>query len=132
MSEEPDLDHDALYEVLSLNEERAELNDASDLADLIKGQFAGFNKEQLLTLCTFSKISYGNEYRKLKKDGYRTKEQFEEEGYKIIKFYDNDIIEDKYCLDTDYELQQQDVGYCLTGSNSYNRDAGYIFIKIMK
>ncbi|WP_241654132.1 lipase family protein [Wolbachia endosymbiont of Laodelphax striatellus] len=32
-------------------------------------------------------------------------------------------------MDTDYKLEQHDIGYALTGSNSYNRDAGYIFIK---
>ncbi|OJH30963.1 E3 ubiquitin-protein ligase SlrP [Wolbachia endosymbiont of Armadillidium vulgare] len=107
----------------------AELNNASDLADLITGQVAGFSEQKLLEMCTFSKISYGNVDRKLKQDEYKTKRQFEEEGYQIIKFYDNELIEDKYCSDTDYKLEQHDVGYALTGSNSYNRDAGYIFIK---
>ncbi|MFV0949525.1 lipase [Wolbachia endosymbiont of Nasonia giraulti] len=107
----------------------AGLKDAFDLADLIKGQIAGFNKEKLQEMCTFSKISYGNVDRKLKQDEYKTKRQFEEEGYQIIKFYDNELIEDKYCSDTDYKLEQQDVGYALMSSNSYNRDAGYVFIK---
>ncbi|UIP92985.1 lipase family protein [Wolbachia endosymbiont of Anopheles demeilloni] len=108
----------------------AELKNASDLADLIKGQIAGFDEEKLLEMCTFSKISYGNVDRKLEKGKYKTKRQFEEEeGYQIIRFYDNDLIEDKYSLDTDYKLEQHDIGYALTGSNSYNRDAGYIFIK---
>lgn len=80
-------------------------------------------------MCTFIKISYGNVDRRLEKDEYRTKRQFEEEGYKIIKFYDNDFIQDQYCPDDDYKLEQHDVGYALTGRNSYNRDAGYIFIK---
>ncbi len=107
----------------------AELNNASDLADLITGQVAGFSEQKLLEMCTFSKISYGNVDRKLKQDEYKTKRQFEEEGYQIIKFYDNELIEDKYCSDTDYKLEQHDVGYALTGKNSYNRDAGYVFIK---
>ncbi|WP_250120362.1 MULTISPECIES: peptidylprolyl isomerase [unclassified Wolbachia] len=107
----------------------AGLKDAFDLADLIKGQIAGFNKEKLQEMCTFSKISYGNVDRKLKQDEYKTKRQFEEEGYQIIKFYDNELIEDKYCSDTDYKLEQQDVVYALMSSNSYNRDAGYVFIK---
>uniref|UniRef100_A0AAU7YKI0 Lipase n=1 Tax=Wolbachia endosymbiont of Oeneis ivallda TaxID=3171168 RepID=A0AAU7YKI0_9RICK len=107
----------------------AGLKDAFDLADLIKGQIAGFNKEKLQEMCTFSKISYGNVDRKLKQDEYKTKRQFEEEGYQIIKFYDNELIEDKYCSDTDYKLEQQDVGYALMSSNSYNRDAGYVFIR---
>ncbi len=107
----------------------AELNNASDLADLITGQVAGFSEQKLLEMCTFSKISYGNMDKKLEKDKYKTKRKFEEEGYQIIKFYDNELIEDKYCLDTDYKLEQHDVGYALTGKNSYNRDAGYVFIK---
>ncbi|WP_245609504.1 hypothetical protein [Wolbachia endosymbiont of Trichogramma pretiosum] len=37
--------------------------------------------------------------RKLKQDEYKTKRQFEEEGYEIVKFYDNELIEDKYCSD---------------------------------
>ncbi|MFP3016053.1 MAG: hypothetical protein ACEY3H_00415 [Wolbachia sp.] len=129
LSKEPDLDHAALYEVLGLNKKQAELDDFSNLADLIKGQIAGFSEQKLLEMCTFSKISYGNVDRKLEKGKYKTKRQFEEEGYQIIKFYDNELIEDKYCLDTDYKLEQHDVGYALTGSNSYNRDAGYVFIK---
>lgn len=106
-----------------------ELRDASALADLIKEEIAGFSEQKLREMCTFSKISYGNVDRKLKKDKYRTKREFEEEGYKIIKFYDNELIEDKYCLDTNYKLEQHDIGYALTGSNSWNRDAGYVFIK---
>ncbi|UIP91966.1 hypothetical protein IYZ83_001845 [Wolbachia pipientis] len=96
----------------------AGLKDAFDLADLIKGQIAGFNKEKLQEMCIFSKISYGNEDEKLKKDEYKTKRQFEEEGYQIIKLYDYEPTEDKDCLDTDYKLEQRDVGCALTGSNS--------------
>ncbi|BDG75627.1 MULTISPECIES: lipase family protein [Wolbachia] len=107
----------------------AELKDASDLADLIKGQIAEFDEEKLWKMCTFSKISYGDVDRKLEKGTYKTKRKFEEEGYQIIRFYDNELIEDKYCSDVDYKLEQHDVGYALTGKNSYNRDAGYIFIK---
>ncbi|WP_254229672.1 lipase family protein [Wolbachia pipientis] len=107
----------------------AELKDASDLADLIKGQIAEFDEEKLWKMCTFSKISYGDVDRKLEKGKYKTKRKFEEEGYQIIRFYDNELIEDKYCSDVDYKLEQHDVGYALTGKNSYNRDAGYIFIK---
>lgn len=107
----------------------ADLKDASDLADLIKGQIAEFDEEKLWKMCTFSKISYGDVDRKLEKGKYKTKRKFEEEGYQIIRFYDNELIEDKYCSDVDYKLEQHDVGYALTGKNSYNRDAGYIFIK---
>ncbi|WP_264707500.1 lipase family protein [Wolbachia endosymbiont (group A) of Acrocera orbiculus] len=109
--------------------ENSELNDASDLADLITGQIAEFDKEKLLEMCTLSKIAYGDGDRKLKKDEYETKRQFEEAGYQIIKFYDNELIQDKYCSDSDYKLEQHNVGYALTGSNSYNRDVGYVFIK---
>ncbi|WP_040754533.1 lipase family protein [Wolbachia endosymbiont of Diaphorina citri] len=129
LDKEADLDHNALYIVLGLGEGQAGLDYASDLSDLIKGQIAGFDKEKLREMCTFSKISYGNVDRKLEKGEYKTKREFEEEGYQIIKFYDNDSIQNEYCLDTDYKLEQHDVGYALTGSNSYNRDAGYIFIK---
>ncbi|MFL3876382.1 lipase family protein [Wolbachia endosymbiont of Trichogramma kaykai] len=45
--------------------------------------------------------------RKLKQDEYKTKRQFEKEGYQIVKFYDNELIEDKYCSDTDYKLEQE-------------------------
>ncbi|MBV2145503.1 MAG: lipase family protein, partial [Wolbachia endosymbiont of Pissodes strobi] len=109
--------------------ENGELNDASELVDLITGQIAGFNKEKLLEMCTLSKIAYGDVDRKLEKKEFKTKRQFEEAGYQIIKFYDNELIQDKYCSDSDYKLEQHNVGYALTGSNSYNRDVGYVFIK---
>lgn len=107
----------------------AELKEASDLVDLIKGQIAGFDGEKLWEMCTFSKISYGDVDRKLEKGKYKTKREFEEEDYQIIRFYDSELIEDKYCSDVDYKLERHDVGYVLTGKNSYNRDAGYVFIK---
>ncbi|WP_353287713.1 hypothetical protein [Wolbachia endosymbiont (group B) of Gerris lacustris] len=111
------------------NESWYELKDASDFTDLITGKIAGFDEEKLREMCTFSKISYGNVDEKLEKDGYKTRRQLEKEGYKIIKFYDNDLIQDQYCSDDGYKLKSQDVGYALKGNNSYNRDAGYIFIK---
>ncbi|MGL9725519.1 MAG: hypothetical protein ACR5KV_02110 [Wolbachia sp.] len=57
-------------------------------------------------MCTFNKISYGNVDRKLEKDQYKTKRQFEKEGYKIIKSYDNELVQDEYFLDSDYKLKQ--------------------------
>ncbi|WCR58653.1 MAG: hypothetical protein PG978_000067 [Wolbachia endosymbiont of Ctenocephalides felis wCfeF] len=50
-------------------------------------EIAGFNKEKLLEMCTFSKMTYGNNDPILSKGGYKTKAEFIEEGYSIIPFY---------------------------------------------
>ncbi|MDN5247800.1 MAG: lipase family protein [Wolbachia endosymbiont of Tyrophagus putrescentiae] len=53
-------------------------------------EIAGFNQEKLLEMCAFSKITYGNNDDKLSQMGYKTKEEFINEGYKIIPFWSND------------------------------------------
>lgn len=50
-------------------------------------EIAGFNREKLLEMCTFSKMTYGNNDTKLSEAGYKTKAEFIEEGYDIIPFY---------------------------------------------
>ncbi|WP_375603858.1 lipase family protein [Wolbachia endosymbiont of Anurida maritima] len=53
-------------------------------------EIAGFNKEKLLEMCTFSKMTYGNNDTKLSQAGYKTKAEFFNEGYNIIPFYYSD------------------------------------------
>ncbi|WP_353280568.1 lipase family protein [Wolbachia endosymbiont (group B) of Silvanus unidentatus] len=118
-----------LIEIWNKLDSDAELNDASTLAGLIAGKIAGFDREQLLEMLDFSKISYGDRDRKLKKDGYKTKRQLAEEGYRIIQFFEDERTENQYCPDEDYKLEQRNYGYDLICSNSWNRDAGYVFIK---
>ncbi|APR97972.1 lipase family protein [Wolbachia endosymbiont of Folsomia candida] len=50
-------------------------------------EIAGFNKEKLLEMCTFSKMTYGNNDTKLSESGYKPKAEFINEGYSIIPFY---------------------------------------------
>lgn len=52
-------------------------------------EIAGFNKEKLLEMCTFSKMTYGNDDEKLSKAGYKTQREFREEGYTITPFLDS-------------------------------------------
>ncbi|WP_250295246.1 lipase family protein [Wolbachia endosymbiont of Oedothorax gibbosus] len=52
-------------------------------------EIAGFDKEKLLEMCTFSKMTYGNNDPMLSKAGYKTKAEFINEGYNIIPFYYN-------------------------------------------
>jgi hypothetical protein len=50
-------------------------------------EIAGFNKEKLLEMCTFSKMTYGNDDEKLSKAGYKTRvELSKKEGYYITSF----------------------------------------------
>lgn len=46
-------------------------------------EIAGFNKEKLLEMCTFSKMTYGNDDEKLSQAGYKTRHKFCDEGYSI-------------------------------------------------
>ncbi|MFV9876104.1 MAG: lipase family protein [Rickettsiales endosymbiont of Dermacentor nuttalli] len=50
------------------------------------GVIAGFDKEKLLEMSLFSKISYGNNDDKLQKLGYKTKAELIQDGYAIIPF----------------------------------------------
>ncbi|MCA7010788.1 hypothetical protein [Wolbachia endosymbiont of Tribolium confusum] len=90
-------DYSDLIEIWNKLDSDDELSDASTLADLIAGKIAGFDREQLLEMLDFSKISYGDRDRKLNKDGYKTKRQLAEEGYRIIQFFEDERTENQYC-----------------------------------
>lgn len=50
-------------------------------------EIAGFNKEKLLEMCTFSKMTYGNNDPKLSASDYKTKAEFINEGYSVVPFW---------------------------------------------
>ena len=53
-------------------------------------EIAGFSQDKLIEMCTFSKMTYGNDDDKLSSSGYKTKEEFLKEGYSITPFYHRD------------------------------------------
>ncbi|MBC6686353.1 lipase family protein [Wolbachia pipientis] len=57
-----------------------------EVSDLDKIQIAGFSKQELLEMCNFCKISYGNNDERLD-SRYKTKAALVNEGYGIIPFY---------------------------------------------
>ncbi|MFP3016617.1 MAG: lipase family protein [Wolbachia sp.] len=57
-----------------------------EVSDLDKIQIAGFSKQELLEMCNFCKISYGNNDEKLD-SRYKTKAELINESYGIIPFY---------------------------------------------
>ncbi|WP_339046912.1 lipase family protein [Candidatus Mesenet endosymbiont of Phosphuga atrata] len=81
-------------ETLNINDtETVHHTDSLDSFELIdypdpdEIEIAGFNKKKLLKMCTFSKITYGNNDIKLSEAVYKTKAEFIKEGYNIIPFY---------------------------------------------
>jgi hypothetical protein len=53
-------------------------------------EIAGFHRGKLLEMCTFSKMTYGNNDTVLSEAEYKTKAEFINEGYSIIPFFYSD------------------------------------------
>lgn len=47
---------------------------------------AGFTRAELIDMCNFSKISYGNSAEKLNSEGFKSIADYEAEGYTVIPF----------------------------------------------
>lgn len=76
------------FEFINLPDEREVHASPSDYSiEESIAEIAGFHKEKLLEMCTFSKMTYGNNDSKLSASGYKTKAEFINEGYHVIPFY---------------------------------------------
>lgn len=76
-----------LNETTSNTEDSLDSFELVDYPDPSEIQIAGFNKEKLAQMCTFSKMTYGNNDTKLFQAGYKTIGSFISEDYSVIPFY---------------------------------------------
>ncbi|WCR54517.1 MAG: hypothetical protein PG981_001539 [Wolbachia endosymbiont of Ctenocephalides orientis wCori] len=111
------------FEFVNLPDEREVHASPSDYSiEESIAEIAGFNKEKLLEMCTFSKMTYGNNDPKLSASGYKTIDEFINEGYNVIPFYYSSGRQAGFIFAKDGEMNityrgTQGVGDVITDAN---------------